>query len=175
MFLPIRFRQVDGSSESWRSLLPNAAAAFSWEDLGRERLLEVLVDGTKSTTVQKYNIDTILDHAHIQVNGGSMNAVRVTVLKEEKINVVKISDWMPENETPSVMGEGNNSSLLHLSRSTTRTEQSTQDSESEFHIVVEVSDLGVSIIDHTPEEILYLTMQNLMLSYSTGLGPGISR
>lgn len=175
LFLPIRFRQADGSSESWRFLLPNAAAAFSWEDLGRERLLEVVVDGTKSTTVHKYNIDTIFDHEPVEVNGGSMNAVRVTVLKEEKINVVKISDWMPENEYSYVMGEGNNSSLLHLSRSTSRTEQSTQTSESEFHIVIEVSDLGVSIIDHTPEEILYLTMQNLMLSYSTGLGSGISR
>lgn len=175
LFLPIRFRQVDGPTESWRSLLPNAAAAFSWEDLGRQRLLEILVDGTNSTISQKYNIDEIFDHEPIHVSGGNTTALRVTVLKEEKVNVVKISDWMPENETSSALGRSISSSVLNISGNTLRTQQSNKNSECEFHVVVEVSEFGLSIIDHTPEEILYLTMQNLMLSYSTGLGSGISR
>ncbi|PQM34057.1 uncharacterized protein Pyn_27596 [Prunus yedoensis var. nudiflora] len=37
------------------------------------------------------------------------------------------------------------------------------------------AELGISIIDHTPEEILYLSVQNLLFAYSTGLGSGISR
>ncbi|KAK2997055.1 hypothetical protein RJ639_024911 [Escallonia herrerae] len=97
IFLPIRFRQV-GATDSWRSLLPNSAASFLWEDLGRQRLLEVLVDGTDPSKSLKYNIDEICDHEPIHVAGGSLRALRVTIFKEEKMNVIKISDWMPDNE-----------------------------------------------------------------------------
>jgi vacuolar protein sorting-associated protein 13A/C len=45
----------------------------------------------------------------------------------------------------------------------------------EFHVVLELAELGISVIDHTPEEILYLSVQNLLLAYSTGLGSGFSR
>ncbi|KAK3025351.1 hypothetical protein RJ639_043860, partial [Escallonia herrerae] len=97
IFLPIRFRQV-GATDSWRSLLPNSAASFLWEDLGRQRLLEVLVDGTDPSKSLKYNIDEICDHEPIHVAGGSLRALRVTILKEQKMNVIKIGDWMPDNE-----------------------------------------------------------------------------
>ncbi|MCD7461327.1 hypothetical protein HAX54_045897 [Datura stramonium] len=91
---PIRFRQVDGAYDSWKFLPPNASASFSWEDLGRRRLLE----------------------------------------------------------------------------------QTLSNSESEFHVIVEVAELGLSVIDHTPEEILYLSVQSLCSLHSTqGLGSGVSR
>ncbi|KAL3505576.1 hypothetical protein ACH5RR_030958 [Cinchona calisaya] len=174
LFLPVRFRQVDGSSDSWRSLLPNSSTNFSWEDLGREKLLEILVDGSDSVTSQKYNIDEIFDHEPIHADGGNMSALRVTVLKEEKTNVVKISDWRPENE-PSATLSSIPSSILHFSGNNLQPQQSISTSECEFHFILEVSELGLSIIDHTPEEILYLSVQNLLLSHSTGLGSGISR
>ncbi|KAI8003432.1 hypothetical protein LOK49_LG08G00352 [Camellia lanceoleosa] len=98
LFLPVSFQQVDGNSDSWRSLLPNSTASFLWEDLGRRRLLELLVDGTDPLKSQTYNIDEISDHQPIHVAGGPSKALRVSILKEEKINVIKLSDWMPEND-----------------------------------------------------------------------------
>lgn len=56
--------------------------------------------------------------------------------------------------------------------------QSVLSSDCEFHVIVGLAELGVSVIDHTPEEILYLSylsVQNLLLAYSTGLGSGLSR
>ncbi|KAJ6768459.1 hypothetical protein OIU74_022180, partial [Salix koriyanagi] len=104
LFLPIRFRQVDGTTESWKLLLPNAAASFLWEDLGRPRILELLVDGTDSPKSLKYNIDEFLDHQPSHAEGQPARALRVTVLKEDKMNIVRISDWMPENELPIIGG-----------------------------------------------------------------------
>ncbi|KAL3812236.1 hypothetical protein ACJIZ3_013504 [Penstemon smallii] len=167
-FLPIRFRQVHSSKDSWRSLLPNAAASFSWEDLGRQRYLELLVDGNDSTTSQKYDIDEIKDHQPIQVVGGPRRGLRVTIIREEKVNVVKISDWMPENDAPTLLNRSPSLQQIYESKSTLA-------SDSEFHLILEVAELGLSIVDHTPEEILYLSLQNFLLSYSTGLGSGISR
>ncbi|KAG8370579.1 hypothetical protein BUALT_Bualt14G0131800 [Buddleja alternifolia] len=173
-FLPVQFRQVNGSTDSWRSLLPNAAAAFWWEDLGRQRYLEILIDGNDPMTSQTYDIDEIKDHHPIQVSGGPRRGLRVAIVREERVNVVKISDWMPENEAPTLLNRSISSSQ-QISESKSQLQPSTFVSEHEFHLILEVAELGLSIIDHTPEEILYFSLQNFLLSYSTGLGSGISR
>lgn len=173
LLLPIRFRQVDGTDDSWRSLSPNAAASFFWEDLGRQRLLEVIVDGTDPSKSQKYNIDGIFDHQPMHVSGGPVKALHVTVLKQGKVHVVKISDWMPASEPVESMPRKGPLTLSQSSKNDPQLLPSSSDCE--FHVIIELSELGVSIIDHTPEEILYLCISNLSLSYSTGLGSGISR
>ncbi|XP_043726204.1 uncharacterized protein LOC122672780 isoform X2 [Telopea speciosissima] len=175
MFLPIRFQQVDGTNDSWLCLLPNSAASFFWEDLGRQRLLEVMVDGADPSKSEKYNIDEVADHQPINVSEGPISALHITVLKEEKINVVKISDWMPENGLSAVMPRRSPSFLSHMPDNDLQYQQSHSVADCEFHVIVELAELGLSIIDHTPEEILYLSVQNLHLSHSTGLGSGISR
>lgn len=175
MFLPIRFRQVDGTSDSWQFLLPNSAASFLWEDLGRRRLLELLVDGTDPLKSEKYDIDETFDHHPIHVVGGPAKALRVTILKEEKMSVIKISDWMPENEPSGILSRRHSSLLSQLSGNDFQQQQLASISDCEFHVIFELAELGISIIDHTPEEILYLSVQNLLVAYSTGLGSGISR
>lgn len=168
MFLPIRFRQADGIGDSWQLLLPNSAASFLWEDLARRRLLELLVDGTDPMKSLKYDIDEISDHQPVHVADGPTRALRVTIVKEEKTNVVKISDWMPETEPIGVLSRRQSSSVND-------SQKQLSIADFEFHINVDLAEFGVSIIDHTPEEILYLSVQNLVLAYSTGLGSGISR
>ncbi|KAK4265962.1 hypothetical protein QN277_026944 [Acacia crassicarpa] len=175
MFLPIRFRQVDGTSDSWQLLLPNAAASFLWEDVGRRRLLELIVDGTDPQKSLKYDIDQISDHQPIHVTDESNRAFCVTIVKEEKINVVKISDWLPETEPTGVLSGKSLSSMSQTYKSDSQKQQSLSVTDCEFHIFFELAELGISVIDHTPEEILYLSIQNLVLAYSTGLGSGINR
>lgn len=174
MFLPFRIRQIDGGDDSWRCLHPCSSASFSWEDLGRPRILEVLVDGTDTKDSAKYNIDEVRDYQPVQVDGGPTKAVRVTIVKEEKMNVVMLRDWMPDNESKANTNKNITSSS---SRTTSRNDSqaSVSTSDCEFHLTLELAELGLSIIDHTPEEILYLSVQNLLLSHSTGLGSGISR
>ncbi|KAM1609645.1 hypothetical protein ACFXTN_020154 [Malus domestica] len=171
MFLPIRIRQVDGTNDSWKFLLPNTAASFLWEDLGRRRLLEILVEGEDPLKSEKYDIDEISDHQPIHVGNGPSKALRVTVIKEEKVNVIKISDWMPESDPSGILSTSHSSPMSQLSIQ----QQSPIVTDCEFHIIIELPELGISIIDHTPEEILYLSVQNLLCAYSTGLGSGISR
>lgn len=163
---------MDGANDAWRVILPNASASFSWEDLGRQRLLELLIDGSEPASSRTYNIDEISDHQPVHATGRPEKALRVTVLKEEKMNVVRISDWMPVNDTPTNLTR--TPSLSQVSGNSP-SQQSIYTSDSEFHVIVEVAELGLSIIDHTPEEILYLSVQSLLLSYSTGLGSGVSR
>lgn len=173
--MPIRFRQVDGTNDSWKLLLPNTAISFLWEDLGRRRLLELLIDGSDSSKTDKYDIDEISDHQPVAVAGGPSKALHVTIVKEEKINVVLIRDWMPENEPGRLFGGRHLSPLSNPPRIDFYSSESTSISNCEYHVIVELAELGISLVDHTPEEILYFSVQNLLLAYSTGLDSGISR
>lgn len=173
MFLPIHFRQAHATSDSWQFLLPNAAASFLWEDLSKRRMLEVLFGGTDTSKTESYDIDEISDYQPVSEHDGPIRALRVTVFKEEKVNVIRVTDWMPESEATIVSRERLPSPLPQLSKNDMQ--QQTSTSEGEFHIIVDFAELGISVVDHTPEEILYLSVQNLMIAYSTGLGSGISR
>ncbi|KAK1425949.1 hypothetical protein QVD17_14616 [Tagetes erecta] len=171
MFLSFHIRQVDGS---WCCLHPFTSASFSWEDLGRQRILEVLVDGCDTKDSAKYNIDEVRDYLPSQVNGGPTKAVRVTIVKEEKMNVVMLRDWIPNNNDDPKAAKFNTN--VTSSSSLPRNDLcSSATLDCEFHLTLELTELGLSIIDHTPEEILYLSLQNLLLSHSTGLSSGISR
>lgn len=169
MSLPIKIRQVDGTEDSWQILRPNAATSFFWEDLGRRRRLEVLVDGMEQVKSQTYNIDEISDHPPIKVLKGPVEALNVTVAKEEKVSVVKISDRKQDDSKNT--SEKPWPSLSWI----TANDACQQVSDCEFHVIVELAELGISVVDHTPEEVLYLSVQSLLVGYSTGLGSGISR
>ncbi|KAH9312827.1 hypothetical protein KI387_027862 [Taxus chinensis] len=168
--LPIRFRQVGGDDDSWQFLHPGSATSYAWEDLHRERLLEVLVDGADPRKSCKYNIDEVADHQPMPTESGPVTALHLTVSKEGTTRVVKVADWMPSNENLAVVPVG-------VSISSPSREQTFPilGSDNQFHIIVELSEFGLSVVDHTPEELLYLSVQNLIISYATGLGSGISR
>ncbi|XP_010679516.3 uncharacterized protein LOC104894866 isoform X2 [Beta vulgaris subsp. vulgaris] len=175
MFLPIHFRQVDGTSDSWRYLPPNAATSYSWEDVGRRRLLELFVDGSDPQRAVKYNIDEVYDHQPMNVGSGPARAIRVAIVKEEKMSVVKISDWMPQDDLVPGARKRTSPSVSPLPIAEPEYESPPSTSSAEFHVIIELSELGLSIIDHTPEEMLYMSVQNFLLSHSTGLGSGTSR
>jgi vacuolar protein sorting-associated protein 13A/C len=173
MFLPIRFRQVGGDDYSWRSLPPNSSASFFWEDLSRKRLLEVLVDGTDPMNSMTYDIDVVMDHQPLTNSSALKKALRVTVLKEGKLHVTQISDWLPDNRNRAQIIERILSPIFQPSE--VDYGQSSPDLDSEFHVTLELMELGISVIDHMPEEVLYLSVQQLLVAYSSGMGSGVNR
>ncbi|KAL0925485.1 hypothetical protein M5K25_003821 [Dendrobium thyrsiflorum] len=173
LYLPLRFRQVGNSDGFWHYLPPNSAAPFFWEDLGRQHLLEILVDGTDPIKSQQYNIDEVKDHQTILTSIGPTRALRLMIVKEGKLQITRISDWMPENDVPIITLE--KALLPVFEPSENDYKHSSSELDSEFHITCELAEFGLSIIDHMPEEILYVSIQNLIFSYSSGLGSGISR
>ncbi|CAL9040995.1 unnamed protein product [Musa banksii] len=172
MFLPVRVRQADGTDDSWQSLPPNSAASFFWQDLGRLRLLEVLVDGMDPLRSARYNIDEVMESHPMLESSGPIKALQVTVHKEGKMHITRISDWMPENETQEYVHERDQ---LHAPSPQIDYKEPSSTLDSEFHVTFELTELGLSLIDHMPEEVLYLSVQNLLICYSSGLGSGVSR
>ncbi|RWW32473.1 hypothetical protein BHE74_00005217 [Ensete ventricosum] len=172
MFLPVRVRQADDTDDSWQSLPPNSAASFFWQDLGRLRLLEILVDGMDPLRSARYNIDEVMESHPMLESSGPIKALQVTVHKEGKMHVTRISDWMPENETDEYVHERDQ---LPAPSPQIDYKEPSSTLDSEFHVTFELTELGLSLIDHMPEEVLYLSVQNLLICYSSGLGSGVSR
>ncbi|KAL2613699.1 hypothetical protein R1flu_025391 [Riccia fluitans] len=169
--LPFRYRQADGSADSWQLLQPGFAASFAWEDLQRERLLELLVDGADQLTARKVCIDEVAEIQPMPTRGVPVAALTVRVSKEGSLKVVRISDWKPSDLDLSIIP----SSAAGSSPKVLEPSPAVSGSENQFHAFLEVAELGISVVDHTPEELLYITMQNLILSYATGLGSGTNR
>lgn len=173
LFLPVRFRQVGNSYGYWHYLPPNSAASFFWEDLGRQHLLQVLVDGADPINSQEYNIDELKDHQPIETSIGPARALRLMIIKEGKLQITRISDLMPENDAPIITHERVPLPVFEPSENDYK--QSSSRLNDEFHIIFELAEFGLSITDHMPEEILYLSIQSLIFSYSSGLDSGVSR
>jgi len=149
LFLPIR-QGYHTTTDSWKLLFPDAAASFLWEDFGRPRLLEFLVEGTDSLKSLEYNIDEILEHQPKHAVGHPARALRVTILKEGKMNIVRISDWMPENEPSLITGRRVQPPSPQPSGNVSPQQQLPSSTGCKFHVVLELAGLGTSVTEHTP-------------------------
>ena len=189
LVLPVRFRQVEAEDDSWQLLMPGSSLPFTWEDLCHKRLLEVMVDGAETATARQINIDIEAEHNPTEVAGKPVAAVRIQVMREiTGMMSVKIADWKPSDMldqpqemlalvamggTPSGQLGGESSSQ---SASMQQQQQQLLDagSEKKFFVLLHLDEIGVSIVDHTPEELLYISMQAAFVSYDTTAG-GASR
>jgi vacuolar protein sorting-associated protein 13A/C len=166
--LPIRFRQADSGDDSWQLLSPGSAASFAWENVLLDHLLEILVDGQDPLRSVKYNIDEPTAYRPMPSFKGPAVALQTIIFKEGMFNVFRVVDWKPSNDNLSIVSIG--------APNTPQTPTPESGSlENQFHTVIELDEFGLSIIDHTPEELLYVSIQNLVFNYATGLGSGTSR
>lgn len=167
--LPIRFRQAGSDHSSWKVLLPGSSASFAWEDLLRNHLLDVLPDGYDPKISIEYNIDEPFDYQPFPSVRGEVPApLRATVLSEGSTKVFKVADYTPGTGNMSVVIVGSPTNHRSLA-------PDFYNLENQFHTSIELAEFGLSIVDYTPEELLYVSIQNLVLSYATGLGSGTSR
>ncbi|MCO5593423.1 hypothetical protein L7F22_047437 [Adiantum nelumboides] len=177
LVFPICIRQAGGSLESWQSLPPGSAVPFAWEDLQRVHKLEIVVDGADLSNSRTYAIDQCTSYVPVITEGIPVAAFYVNIVREDSIQVVKIGDWMPSNKDLPIVPYSKTKRIGPQDQSQLHETQPSchQEIEDQMHVILELAELGVSVVDHTPEEILYLSLQNFTLSYATGLGSGISR
>lgn len=165
----ISFRQAGSDDSSWKVLAPGSSASFAWEDLLRNHLLEILPEGYDPQHFVEYNIDEPSDyHPFPSIRGAAPVPLRATVISEGFSKVLKVADCTPSTSNMSLVVAG--------TPTTPRTPAPDfHNLENQFHTSIELAEFGLSIVDYTPEELLYVSIQNLVLSYATGLGSGTNR
>lgn len=95
LVLPIRFRQKGSAESSWVTLLPGSSSSFNWEDLLRERMVEVLVDGADPTTARSYGLDQVAEYPPLASTRGPVAALHCSVYREGAGMVLRVEDWKP--------------------------------------------------------------------------------
>ena len=174
---PIKVHQVGGDSSSWQLLLPGSAVPFAWEDLQKERKLEVMVDGAEPSRSKIIAIDECADYEPMMSDSTPVAAFHISIVREGSIQVVKVCDWMPSNQSllivPSSSTKVLNAEQLQLANRTKSVQK--HQIERQVQIAFNLFELGISLVDHTPEELLYVSVQDFSVIYATGLGSGISR
>jgi hypothetical protein len=95
MVLPIRFCQKGSGDSSWAILRPGSSSSFNWEDLLRERMVEVLVDGADPSTVRSYGLDQVAEYPPLASTRGPVAALHASVYREGASMVLRVEDWKP--------------------------------------------------------------------------------
>ncbi|GJP54206.1 hypothetical protein CLOM_g13301 [Closterium sp. NIES-68] len=162
---PVRFRQAGAADDSWEALQLSACKSFAWEDLRGLRLLELLVEGAESSTARRVAID---DEAVLEPttgpSGRPVAPLLVTVAREPApcgggcVMRVCLHDWRPCD--PSLLDLA-----LSLTPPSLHGAPLALTAGGEGGSAVE--EFGVSVVDHAPEELLYVSCTAALLSYET--------
>eukprot|EP00850_Spirogloea_muscicola_P005223 SM000023S07679 [mRNA] locus=s23:814661:836470:+ [translate_table: standard] len=177
--LPLKMRQAGPRDSTWLLLQPGSSASFAWEALESSQLLEVLVKGASADSASTFSINDPGDHKPAVTSSGAVAAIHVLVAQELLgFTVACICDWHPGDALEGALAL-TSSSQEEVSASTRMRQQAEAaadgGSKNQFHIQLHLEDIGLSVVNHTPQELLYVSMQTAIFSYSTGLGSGISR
>ncbi|CAI6011354.1 unnamed protein product [Closterium sp. NIES-65] len=180
---PVRYRQAGAGDEAWEALAVGAAKSFAWEDGRGLRLLELMVDGAHSSTARRVAIDdpAVLEPA-TNASGRPVAPLLVTVAREPApsgggcVMRVCLHDWRPSDPslvhlalslTPSSLLTAPPPALTvgsEGSSAVATAEGAGGGGERRVVVVVEVEECGVSVVDATPEELLYISMTGALLS-----------
>eukprot|EP00850_Spirogloea_muscicola_P018627 SM000173S02996 [mRNA] locus=s173:28246:52241:- [translate_table: standard] len=177
--LPLKVRQAGPRDSTWLLLQPGSSASFAWEALQSSRLLEVMVEGASAGSASTFDITEPGDQKPAVTSSGAVAAIHVLVAQELLgLTVACICDWHPGDSMEGALAL--TSSLQEEVSASTRMQQqaeaaANESSENQYHIQLHLEDFGLSVVNHTPLELLYVSMQTAIFSYSTGLGSGISR
>eukprot|EP01018_Ginkgo_biloba_P007916 Gb_35998 [translate_table: standard] len=167
----IKHRQSGLDDEAWQLIKPLSTVNFAWEDPYGQHLLDVIVKHADISCVLKFNIDKVGDYNPQEGIGATSLWIRVIQIGD--IKVVKFFDKErnPEEKlsdvrkTPAAKGE----------ETVLDTKMKEQRNTDPLEFVLELGVVGVSIVDQRPMEILYLYLERVFVSYSTGYGGNTSR
>eukprot|EP00271_Cylindrocystis_brebissonii_P008358 TRINITY_DN2254_c0_g1_i1.p1 TRINITY_DN2254_c0_g1~~TRINITY_DN2254_c0_g1_i1.p1 ORF type:complete len:1958 (-),score=356.45 TRINITY_DN2254_c0_g1_i1:258-5252(-) len=180
--LPVRFRQLFTSDNSWELLSPGSTLPFAWEDLMGDRRFEVKVDGAEPGQTRILNIDHEADILPTSWNTNlPCPALRFTVRRElAGPMTVQITDWRPSSGddegsvTSGLMSTSSSSSNLTSlgPGGASAGQDEAQGNQKKFYVNFLLDEFGLSVIDHTPEELLYISMQGAVFQYDTNVNSG---
>lgn len=163
--LPIRIRQVGTSADDWEQIQPGESVPFTWPEISGEKRLEV-VGGSLKTSI-KMDIDQ--EGVQDSITHFESTPVAPLVIHVSKIDSVMLVQFL--DLKPSQSEETQAQSLTELdSDSEVRDKallQVQERSGSTFSFIFKLDDLGISVVDHSPEELLYISMQSGLLAYDS--------
>ncbi|KAJ6828337.1 uncharacterized protein M6B38_362940 [Iris pallida] len=151
----IKFRQSGYDDGAWIVLEPLSTTKFSWDDPYGQKLIDVVFYIGNEVCVQNVSVETGTVSTELEGYG-----IKLDVMEVGDIKIVRFTNArnMPLGSHENIESASGSSALQNEVKS----------SISPLEIIVELGIVGVSLVDHRPRELLYLYLEKVFLSYSTG-------
>lgn len=143
---------------------PLSTTSFSWEDPYGQKLVDAEIYTGTSSTVSKFDFDK---QGVFPAGNGELQ-VFFHVVEVGDTKVGRFVDGRIARSNPGEEGLPLTSARVWKSVETSRMENNAAPLE----LIVELGVVGVSIVDHRPKELVYLYLERVFLSYSTGYDGG---
>lgn len=156
----INVRQSGLDEDASIHLKPLSTTKFSWDDPYGQRLLDIGFHNGIGTYIQNVNLEKTADIcAYLRAQG-----IQIHVMELGDVKIVRFTDdrssQLGSHEEHDLSAVDDNWGTLHPQTSTP------------LELIIELGVVGVSLIDHRPREFLYLYLEKVFVSYSTGYDAG---
>lgn len=162
--IKIQYRQSGLDDGAWQFLQPGSADLYAWENPCGEQLLEVLTVGDHISTSEKFDITRTGDHYPSEEDMSV--SFYCQVLEIGDVKVVRFSQ-IGKRRSQTTHCEGQGASTRSASSSKSLPVEA-DGSSSQLEIQLELGQVGFSMIDLKPRELLYLYMEKLSFFYALG-------
>lgn len=158
----IGIRQAGLDDGAWVYLDPHSTVNFSWEDPYGQRLMDICIQSEINTYVPNVSLEKTTECCTILQGHG----IRYDVIESGDMKIARFT------EGRSVLY--GNPELLASNWGISPLPNEAQSNNSPLELVIELGILGISLIDHRPRELLYLYLEKVFVSYSTGYDAGLT-
>ncbi|KAJ0970742.1 hypothetical protein J5N97_018701 [Dioscorea zingiberensis] len=148
---------------AWVNLDPHSTTNFSWEDPYGQRLLDICIHSEINTCIPNVSLDKTTECCTLLQEHG----IQFDVIESGDIKIVRFLDGRSMEYGKPELPLSSNWGLSTLPNEM-------QSNNSPLELVIELGILGISLIDHRPRELLYLYLEKVFISYSTGYDAGLT-
>lgn len=146
-------------------LEPLSTTNFSWEDPYGLKFIDAKVDCDNVIAVYKFDPE----HTGLCSVGEGPLRLKVHVVEMGDIKVARFTDdW--------TLGSTSNEKIGFLTTvgnwGNSQMQNKMQNIATPVELIIELGVFGISLMDHRPKELLYMYLENVSISYSTGYDGG---
>ncbi|XP_077244890.1 pleckstrin homology (PH) domain-containing protein [Tasmannia lanceolata] len=163
--MAINIRQSGLSDDTWIQLQPLSTTNFSWEDPYGQKFLDVGILRGNDLKVQKFSLERtgecmIDESMRVQLRVVEMGDIMIAQFIDDQ-KTLELSSH-EKTEAPASIGNW----------STPYIQSKVQNNASPIELIIELGVVGISLIDQRPRELLYLYLERVFISYSSGYDGG---
>ncbi|KAF3782527.1 Vacuolar sorting-associated protein 13C [Nymphaea thermarum] len=145
---------------TWIQLQPLSTTRFAWEDPYGQKVLDVKIQSEGNTSFHKFSFENPETCA---LCGGEMCCVQLVITEHSDIKVARFVDRIPRKGEPATIGRREGGLYGETNQ---------QNKVPPMELTVEFGILGVSVVDQSPRELLYIYLERVYISYLTGSDSG---
>lgn len=163
--MKINIRQSTLGDDAWVTIHPLSSINFAWEVPYGPNLIDICLQNGNNISFQNISLENATGSYaglrkegfdfHITESGDKRN-VRIIDIKKD---LTELLDKQPTNESIS---NGDGPSLVEKMKTTAPP----------VEFIIELGVVGISLVDHRPRELLYLSLEKVFVSYSSGYDGG---